>query len=378
MISHKEHFHGSDLEKIEKIYGIKKEEIISFSANVNPLGLSPLLKSTLSEHLDALTAYPDREYTALRQVIAKYCGDINYNHVMVGNGSTELISLIIRAVAPENAMVLGPTYSEYEHEITLCGGKCHNYILKEEDNFTPDANELCKQLSNASAEQFQLLVLCNPNNPTGSAFTTSELDTVLSFCSDNNIFVLIDETYIEFASSYDKYAAIPLTTKYSNLAVIRGISKFFAAPGLRLGYCVTSNTEIIDRIHSSQKAWSINSLAEVAGRIMFSDTDHIARTRKLMNTERQRMKEALDQIDGLKAYPTEANFILVKILQSNITADDVFDAAIKNRLMIRNCSTFESLDDSYFRFCFMNPEDNDRLINTIKKVMQSRTSSVQQ
>lgn len=121
MIKHKDHFHGSDLEKIEEIYGIKKEEIVSFSANVNPLGVSPKLRVALSEQIDAITSYPDREYTSLRKCIAEYC-NTDYENVIVGNGSTELISLFIQIEHPKKAMIIGPTYSEYEREISLGGG----------------------------------------------------------------------------------------------------------------------------------------------------------------------------------------------------------------------------------------------------------------
>ena len=129
MIKHKDHFHGSDLEKIEEIYGIKKEEIVSFSANVNPLGVSPLLKHTLSDQIDAITSYPDREYTSLRRCIAAYCGTETEN-VIVGNGSTELISLFIQVEHPKKALVIGPTYSEYEREIALGGGTTLYYPLR--------------------------------------------------------------------------------------------------------------------------------------------------------------------------------------------------------------------------------------------------------
>ena len=100
MIAHKDHFHGSDLEKIEAIYGIKKEEIISFSANVNPLGISPKLKKTIASRVDAITSYPDREYIALRESIAAYC-NTNSDHIIVGNGTTELISLFVQIVKPQ-------------------------------------------------------------------------------------------------------------------------------------------------------------------------------------------------------------------------------------------------------------------------------------
>lgn len=139
MIQHKEHFHGSDLEKIEQIYGIKKEEITSFSANVNPLGISPLLRKTLADHIDAISTYPDREYTSLRRCLSAYTG-ASPDHIIVGNGSTELISLFIQITHPKKALILGPTYSEYEREISLCGGTTVYYPLREEADFALDVH----------------------------------------------------------------------------------------------------------------------------------------------------------------------------------------------------------------------------------------------
>ncbi len=134
MLKHKDHFHGSDLEKIEQYYGIKKETIVSFSANVNPLGISPNLRETLCAHLDAITSYPDREYASLRRCIAEYVHS-DMENIIVGNGSTELISLFIQIEHPKKAMILGPTYSEYEREIFLGGGAAHYYPLKEKEDF---------------------------------------------------------------------------------------------------------------------------------------------------------------------------------------------------------------------------------------------------
>jgi len=117
-MKHTDHFHGSDLEKIERTYQVKKEELISFSANVNPFGLSNKLRATLSDRLDVITSYPDREYTALRAAIGNYC-DTDPDNIIVGNGSTELISLFIQLKHPKKALILGPTYSEYEREIKI-------------------------------------------------------------------------------------------------------------------------------------------------------------------------------------------------------------------------------------------------------------------
>lgn len=361
MIEHKEHFHGSDLEVIERIYGIRKEDITSFSANVNPLGISPLLRKNLADNIDRITSYPDREYTALRKSIAAYTGS-SFEHIAVGNGSTELISIVMQITKPGHALLFTPSYSEYEHEITLAGGSYEYFYLKEENDWAPDLVQLDEKLNN----DIDLLVICNPNNPTSYALNTSVMRHILEKCVRHNILVMVDETYAEFAPNEYDISSLSLTAQFKNIIVLRGISKFFAAPGLRLGYAVCSDTVLLGNINAKKNPWTINSLAEAAGQIMFSDTDYINATKKLINTERERMFSLISRLPVLKPYKSFSNFMLVKILTDNVTASDIFDAAIRRGLMIRDCSTFESLDEHFFRFCFMKPEKNDELYEVIK------------
>lgn len=364
MIKHKDHFHGSDLEAIEKCYHIKKEDIISFSANVNPLGISYQLRSTLADNLDAITTYPDREYTALRTCIATYAGTQPEN-VIVGNGSTELISLFIQTKHPKKALVLGPTYSEYEREIALGGGTTLYYPLKEEHEFHMDVEDFCSHLS----DQLELLVLCNPNNPTSTAITCSQMRRILDACLQYGIFVMVDETYVEFAPEEKDVTSIPLTNYYTNLIILRGTSKFFAAPGLRLGYAVTGNQDLIKAINTRKNPWTINSLAEIAGRLMFPDEEYIRHTRELICGERERLFNELSTWDSVTVYEASANFILMKIRKPGVTSQDLFDHCIRKGLMIRDCSTFPFLDDHFVRFCVMLPEQNDRLLEAFKEVL---------
>lgn len=364
MIKHKNHFHGSDLEAIEACYHIKKEQIVSFSANVNPLGISYHLKAALAENLDAITTYPDREYTALRQCIADYAHTQPEN-VIVGNGSTELISLFIQTRHPKKALILGPTYSEYEREITLGGGSTLYYPLKEEMDFSIHVDDFCHTLS----DQLDLLVLCNPNNPTSTAISGSQMRRILDTCLQYGIFVMIDETYVEFAPEVSHISAIPLTNYYSNLIILRGTSKFFAAPGLRLGYAITGNQGLIKSINTRKNPWTINSLAEIAGRLMFPDEAYICHTRELINGERDRIYQELKTWDSVTVYEPQANFILMRIRRPDVSSQDLFDHCIRQGLMIRDCSTFPFLDDRYVRFCIMKPEDNNRLLKAFKELL---------
>ena len=360
MIKHKDHFHGSDLEKIEEIYGIKKEEIVSFSANVNPLGVSPLLRTALADRIDAITSYPDREYTSLRKGIANYC-NTDYENIIVGNGSTELISLFIQVEHPKKAMIIGPTYSEYEREISLGGGTTLYYPLKEKDDFRLNVDDFIAHLN----ESIDLLVICNPNNPTSSCITQANMRRILDACKEHDIYVMVDETYVEFAENMAEIDSIPLTNYYNNIVILRGTSKFFAAPGLRLGYAITGNRDLIKSINTRKNPWTINSLAVVAGEIMFKDQDYIHATKKLITSERARMFNALNASPDYKVYQPSGNFILAKILRDDLTSQDLFDKAIRRKMMIRDCSTFPFLDEKYIRFCIMNPEDNDRLLDCL-------------
>ncbi|MBO6213972.1 MAG: aminotransferase class I/II-fold pyridoxal phosphate-dependent enzyme [Lachnospiraceae bacterium] len=361
MITHRDHFHGSDLEKIEKIYHIKKEDIVSFSANVNPLGISPRLKEELSDHIDCISSYPDREYTALRAAIGRYLST-DPSNIIVGNGSTELISLFIRITHPSRALILGPTYSEYEREITMQGGHSSYYPLRASLDFKLDIEDFTGKLNN----DIDLIILCNPNNPTSGCIGRDELRIILDVCKEHDIYAMIDETYIEFLEDSTGSTAIPLTAYYNNLIILRGTSKFFASPGLRLGYAITGNEHLLHEINQHKNPWMINSLAEIAGTIMFSDTDYINKTRELISAERKRMSEKYAS-GGFKVFAPTANFMLLRIEDESLKSSDLFDRAIREKMMIRDCSTFPFLSDRYIRICYMLPEDNDRLYECLTR-----------
>lgn len=360
-----EHFHGSDVEKIEQVFGIPREKITGFGANVNPLGLSPKMRAGLLEHLDAITAYPDPAYQNLRTHIATYAG-CTPEQVLPGNGCSELIALFIEARKPKKALIVTPTYSEYEREVLLQKGEVLHYALKESLDFRLDLDDFCNVLSDG----IDLCVLCNPNNPTSTACTPDEMRRIFTCCLEHGIFVLIDETYAEFAPEEISVSSVHLLSEFDNFAILRGTSKFFAAPGLRLGYAMTSNQSLLEVLRDRQNPWSVNTLADIAGACMFTDTDYIEKTRHLIAAERERIYQELLTWPQIKVYKPYANFILVRILKPNVSAYDVFLHAIKQGLMLRDCSTFPGLEDNtYFRFCFMTPEKNTQLLSCLKEIL---------
>ena len=356
-------FHGSDIEKISEYYHIDQNSITNFAGNVNPLGLSPSVKEAVAAHVDLFSSYPDRDYKSLRNTIAEYC-DVPADFILPGNGSSELISLLIETRAPKHTLILGPTYSEYSRELSFSGSTQEYYHLQEERDFFLDIDDLCKTLENG----YDFLILCNPNNPTSSAITQNELRKLIAFCAKHNIFVMIDETYVEFAPDINEITAVPLTQEFTNLMVLRGVSKFYAAPGMRLGYGVTGNVDFLAKMREKQTPWSLNSLGAYAGELMFKDQEYIQKTRNLILSERDKLYKELKEIPTYKVYPAYANFILLKIQKTGLTSSDAFEACIKEGLMIRDCASFQCLDGEFIRFCIMMPEDNARLLNVLKQL----------
>lgn len=364
MLQPTDQFHGSDLEKVEQIYGIRREDIRPFGSNVNPLGMSPVMKQALQEHIDVLTDYPDREYKELKEAIHTYTG-VDVSHILPGSGTTELIVTFITTIKPKKTIVIEPTYSEYKRDLKAVKSEIIDYVLTENTNFQLDPSDLCRQID----ESVDMVIICNPNNPTSTCISGNQLQEIVEICKTTSTFVLVDETYVEFTKDVSTISAIPFVKKYNNLIVLRGVSKFFASPGLRLGYACTSNEKLIRYIRKHNNPWSINSIAAYAGTIMFSDTEYITKTKNLISQEQSLVCSALRTRKTIKVFPPVTNFVLLKLQKQGLTSAQVFEHCIKKGLMIRDCSNFLGLGSEYIRFCFLNPEDDDLLVNTLLEIL---------
>lgn len=351
--------HGGDLDEISRIFGIDKSKIMNFSGNVNPLGLPDSVKRAIAENVDIAVNYPDVSYKGLREAIAEYTG-AKAEHILAGNGSTELITGFIKAVMPKKSIVVSPAYSEYLRILGQIGCETTLSPLSAENDFIPDISAL------PIADDTDMLVICNPNNPTGTYVTAEQIEWLAK--TYKGLFIMIDETYVEFADTSKRISAVELTAKYDNIGVIRGTSKFFACPGLRLGYGISGNSDILERVNGGRDLWSVNVYAELAGRVMFTDKGFIQKTRGLINTERARIRAEIDKIGALKMYRSQSNFFLVRILDGSITAGELFLRLIKRNILIRDAENFPFLDETYFRFCILSPRENDALLESLREI----------
>ncbi len=358
--------HGGDLELIGRKYNIPKEELINFGGNINPLGISDSIKNILTENINCICQYPDVSYISLKESIANYT-NVNTDYIIPGNGATELISLFIKTISPKSAVIISPSYSEYEREIKLNEGKTVLFPLKESDNFKFNISEFIDFMP----EKTEMIVMCNPNNPTGTAVNVYDMETLLKYCAEKNIYIMIDETYIEFTDPTESFSAASLIPEYKNLFIVRGTAKFFAAPGLRLGYGLCSNEKILKDISLKKDPWSVNILASIAGEIMFSDKTYIEKTKKLIHEEREKITSELKKWKNIKVFETESNFILIKLLTKNITSAIVFENLITKKMIIRDASNFAFLGNEYLRFCFLLPEQNRTLLENMKAIIEN-------
>ena len=352
--------HGGDLDIIEQKYNIPKKNIIDFSGNINPLGMSDKIKEVVKNNLNVITTYPDKNYINLKQSISNYC-NCNINHVIVGNGATEIISLFIKILLPKNAIIVSPSYSEYERELKNNNCNITFFNLKENEDFLLNVNKLL----NCIDDTIDLVIICNPNNPTGTGIDNDTIKLILNKCK----FLMIDETYAEFSSDKENICATSLVKDYDNLFVIRGTSKFFAVPGIRLGYGICKNENILSKINKYKDPWSVNSIANLIGITMFNDNDYIEKTKNLIFNQKKYIFEELSSLKNLKLYKSKSNFILCKILNKKTTSTKIFEQLIKENILIRDAKNFTFLDDSFFRFCILSEEYNKILIEKLKNIL---------
>ncbi len=350
---------------IDRIHGgnCLKQNIIDFSVNTNPLGLPEGLENIISKNADCILRYPDPSSERLKRKLAAL-HDVCPGNIVVGNGSIELIYLIPRAFKIKKALIAVPTFSEYEFALKSNGSKPIFFNTSEEKDFKIDAVKIAGSLPRPGA-----LFLCNPNNPTGSLLSKDEMLHLINLCKKQGVILIIDEAFIEFTEESSETLIISSAVKNGSLVILRSLTKFFAIPGLRLGYAV-GNKRMIAEIAKLQYPWNVNGPAQLAGESVLADKDYMDRTRVFVAKERQYMFERLNNIKTLKAYPSATNFILCKLQNAPVQNSK----ELKQRLLcagihIRDCGNFRGLSNDFFRVAVRKRSDNSRLINSIETVL---------
>ncbi len=343
--------HGGDIYEVKRKF---KKEIIDFSANINPLGLPLRAKRTIYENFDKILHYPDPNSRNITRKIAKYWG-INEKNVLLGNGSVELIYLIMSTYKPETTLVPAPTFSEYERAAKSVKSKVRFLKLGEKEGFRFNLPHLNKM---------DILFLCNPNNPTGNLVVKNR-EIIGKFAGK---LVVLDEAFMDFLPDQKNYTLIWKAVKKRKIVVLRTLTKFFALPGLRIGYLI-GHEEIVNKLKQHQVPWSTNSLAQIAAEEILNDKKYINKTYKLIREERDFLFRQLAKIEGLKPYSSVTNFLLVKIEKTGVTSKSLKELLIEKGILIRDCSNFRNLNDKYIRVAVRSRKENLKLLAALKGVV---------
>lgn len=373
MNKEKTDFHGGNIYKIFREKNIDK--ILDYSSNINPYGLPENLKKEIFEKLFVLEIYPDPDYIELREKIAEK-NNLNIENIIVGNGATEIIFLFMKILSPKKVLIVSPTFGEYERAIkasTLANDSLEiNYFeLKETENFVLNVKNLETELEN----NYDLLILCNPNNPTGQFLKLKKLEEILKICEQKNTKLFIDEAFVEFVEDWENESIINSKENKENLFVIRAFTKFFAIPGLRLGYGICFNNNLLKKMLEKKEPWSVNNIADLAGKTVLDDENYIQKTKEWIKDQKKYMYENLNKIEGLRAYKTEVNFILLKIednlLEKGLDVKNLRKKMLEKGILIRDASNFIYLNKHYFRLAIKDKLNNEKVIETLTSILKN-------
>jgi threonine-phosphate decarboxylase len=356
--------HGGEVLDAAGKTGLRREEILDFSSSVNPLGPSKKAIDAAKKAFSQIAAYPDSNSNELRQAIASHFKGITKDNIIVGNGSTELMYLFADAfmVKGDTAVIGAPTFGEYESAIKK-SGEIPKFV-KLNNNFNVDPSAFIREMSGA-----KIVFLCNPNNPTSMLIPAETLTEIIETALKQNIFVFLDEDFLEFVENEKALSMINKIEKYPNLFILRSFTKIFGLTGLRIGYGIASE-EIINVLLCAKIPWNVNCIAQAAAVAALKDERHLQITRELIKKEKEQLLSELSKIDSFNIFPSDANFFFINIRKSGFTATELTSKLLNEGILIRDCSSFRGVDQYFIRVAVKTRVENERLIEVLKRTVK--------
>lgn len=345
--------HGGRFYEAEERTGKK---MVDFSASINPLGLPYRVREDLFQDWKRIVHYPDPKGTGLLKKISQYW-EIPPENIILGNGSNELIYLIISTFRPESVLIPVPTFSEYERAVRANDGRPVFFPLIEKEGFTLNFEKACNYRTDA-------IFICNPNNPTGNLLLTDQQVESLS-----QRLVIVDEAFMDFLPDQQKYTLLRKAIDRKNLIVLRSFTKFFALAGLRLGYLI-AHQDLIGDLRKKLSPWNVNALALRAGELMLTPKEYAYKTYRLVAGERKFLSREISRIKGLRPFPSVVNFILVKIALPGITSTRLTAGLGKAGFLVRDCANFRNLGNKSIRIAVRTRRENKMLLTALREIVE--------
>ncbi len=352
--------HGGNVHAAARKNGVTVDEILDFSANINPLGAPEWLRPCISRELDSLLHYPEPHAEKLIDSIGKRFA-LSSKSILAANGSTELLYLLPRVLDCLRAVIPVPCYVDYLKVMQLSGIAVKTVALDCQRNFQPDLTQIGNIL-----EDGDLCILASPNNPTGSLLDPHEILELAT--AHPRVWFLVDEAFLEFVDS-----AVSVAGKAENILTLHSLTKFYAVPGLRLGFGVFP-PHVASKMRELLPPWSVNSLAQKVGEKALLDVEYQEASRRCCRECRVDFEEGLKQFPDLSLFPSAANYLLVRLrIQYSVT--ELQEALEKRNILIRNCENYQGLDGEYFRIAVRSKKDNSRFLEELSHILQRRKTA---
>ncbi len=333
--------------------------VLDFSANINPFGLPLTVKKALQNAENACIVYPDPYCRAVSNQIGEY-EKVPPEMVLCGNGAADLIYRIVAALKPKRALLLAPTFSEYEQAVRLFGGTVYYHFLREENEFRLEEDFL----QSLNSVQPDIVFLCNPNNPTGKTVSAEQRLSTAAWCRRNHAILVADECFLDFVPGGEALSLIKEAEKNPSIIVLRAFTKFFAMPGVRLGYSICGNAAIREKIWEAGQPWSVSGVAQLCGVAALCDKEYIAQTKRELPQLRADLQTELEKLP-LRVYDSAANYILFRT-----SLPQLEQKTAERNILIRNCANYNGLREGYYRVAVRSAEDNRRLIRTLSEILR--------
>ncbi len=354
---------------MDKLHGgdIYEEKILlDFSVNVNPLGIPKGVCQVLKASVEYWNRYPDPK---CRELIRRLAGHhrVKEERIVCGNGAADLIYRLVFHKRPRRALLLAPTFSEYERALRAVGCQIRYWNLTEDRDYRVDARHLAGFL-----QEGEMLFLCNPNNPTGLAVPAEQVELLAEACKKKQGFLVLDECFCDFLDRQEEYSFIERLGAYPEAAILRAFTKSYAMAGLRLGYLICGEGRLAEQIRQTGQPWSVSVPAQEAGAAALGEREYLEQARRLVAKERERMKKELAGL-GFRVFPSQANYLLFKDAKET-RYGNLWENLRRQGLLIRDCSNFRGLETvlgfpgaHYYRAGIRKQDENERLIRALRQ-----------
>jgi threonine-phosphate decarboxylase len=348
--------HGGRVYEAARRWGIEPHQVLDFSANINPLGPP---QGVLSAIENALTPISLRVYPDAHNFVGAIADKLRLmpDEIVVGSGAASLIFAVMHALSPRRVLKLEPAFLEYSRASETVNAEITTALVSEETGFMPDFARLVRTVKD---QQFDLVILNSPHNPTGASYPKNDLLSLIDAADEHRTTVLLDEAFIDYAP---QTSLVSLAPTKPHLIALRSLTKFYAMPGLRIGYAVCS-AELAARIREQIDPWSVSTVALEAGRVALDEDEFDVESRRANGVTREEFAGALRGI-GLQVLPSTTNFLLAKLPHGS--GGDLQTWLESERILIRCCDSFHGLGEAFIRLAVRSSSDNVRLVRPIEE-----------